>query len=136
MAHKISPFLMFQKSCAEEAMQFYVGLFSRSEITHVERYGRGEPGPEGTVKRADFTLAGQEVICIDSPVKHAFDFTPSMSLFVECESEAELQKAFDALSDGGAVLMPLNNYGFSQKFGWVNDRFGVSWQLNLASAAS
>jgi predicted 3-demethylubiquinone-9 3-methyltransferase (glyoxalase superfamily) len=136
MAHKISPFLMFQKSCAEEAMQFYVSLFARSEIRHVERYGRGEPGPEGTVKRADFTISGQDVICIDSPVKHAFDFTPSMSLFVECESEAELQKAFDALSTGGGVLMPLNNYGFSQKFGWVNDRFGVSWQLNLANAVA
>ena len=131
MAHRISPFLMFQGS-AEEAMRFYVGLFARSEVRSVERYGADGPGAEGSVKRADFTLAGQEVICIDSPVQHAFTFTPSMSLFVECESEAELQKAFDALSAGGAVLMPLNNYGFSQKFGWVNDRYGVSWQLNLA----
>lgn len=113
-------------------MRFYVGLFSRSEITRLERYGGGEPGAPGSVKRADFMLAGQEVICIDSPVQHAFTFTPSMSLFVECESEAELHNAFDLLSTGGAVLMPLNNYGFSRQFGWVNDRFGVSWQLNLA----
>ena len=55
-----------------------------------------------------------------------------MSLFVECETEAELDNAFEALAAGGAVLMPINNYGFSRKFGWVNDRFGVSWQLNLA----
>lgn len=113
-------------------MQFYVSVFAGSEVRNVQRYGADGPGAEGSVKRADFMLAGQEVICIDSPVKHGFTFTPSMSLFVECESKAELQKAFDALSAGGAVLMPLNNYGFSQKFGWVNDRYGVSWQLNLA----
>lgn len=131
MARKITPFLMFHGT-AEEAMRFYVALFAGSEIRSIERYGPGQPGAEGTVKRADFTLAGQDVMCIDSPVKHAFTFTPAMSLFVECETEAELQNAFDALAEGGAVLMPLNNYGFSRKFGWVNDRFGVSWQLNLA----
>lgn len=130
MAHSITPFLMFEGS-AEEAMRFYVGLFHGSEVKQIERYGSGEPGPEGTVKRADFILAGQDVICIDSPAKHAFTFTPSMSLFVECESEAELNKAFEQLSEGGAVLMPLDNYGFSRRFGWVSDRFGVSWQLNL-----
>lgn len=131
MASKITPFLMFQGS-AEEAMRFYVGLFAGSGIRSVERYGPGQPGAEGSVKRADFMLAGQDVICIDSPVKHAFTFTPAMSLFVECETDAELLNAFEALADGGAVLMPLDNYGFSRKFGWVNDRFGVSWQLNLA----
>ncbi len=131
MARKITPFLMFQGS-AEEAMRFYVGLFAGSEVLAIERYGPGQPGAEGTVKRADFTLAGQQVICIDSPVKHAFTFTPAMSMFVECDNETELRHAFEALSAGGAVLMPLNDYGFSRKFGWVNDRFGVSWQLNLA----
>jgi uncharacterized glyoxalase superfamily protein PhnB len=55
-----------------------------------------------------------------------------MSLFVNCTSDAELEQAFEQLSAGGEVLMPLDNYGFSQRFGWVNDRFGVSWQLNLA----
>lgn len=130
MAHSVTPFLMFEGS-AEEAMRSYVGLFHGSEVKRVERYGPGEPGPEGTVKRADFTLAGQHVICIDSPAKHAFTFTPSMSLFVECESEAELSAAFGQLSEGGQVLMPLDDYGFSRRFGWVNDRFGVSWQLNL-----
>ncbi len=59
-----------------------------------------------------------------------FTFTPSISLFVECKSEVELDEAFNRLAEGGAVLMPLNNYGFSKKFGWLNDRFGVSWQLN------
>jgi predicted 3-demethylubiquinone-9 3-methyltransferase (glyoxalase superfamily) len=130
MAKSVTPFLMFE-GAAEEAMQFYVSLFPRSQIKTIERYGPEGPGPEGSVKRADFVVAGQDVICIDSPAHHAFTFTPSMSLFVECDSEAELSTAFDKLSAKGAVLMPLGDYGFSKKFGWVNDRFGVSWQLNL-----
>lgn len=129
MAHKITPFLMFEGK-AEEAMRFYVSLFHGSEVKHVDRYGPGEPGADGSVKRALFTVAGQEVYCIDSPAKHAFTFTPSISLFVECESEAELDTAFGQLSASGAVLMPPANYGFSRKFAWVNDRYGVSWQLN------
>lgn len=112
-------------------MRFYVTLFPGSGVKRVERYGSGEPGKEGSVKRADFTVAGQDVICIDSPVKHAFTFTPAVSLFVECETEGELDAVFAQLSEGGAILMPLGNYGFSTKFAWVNDRFGVSWQINL-----
>jgi predicted 3-demethylubiquinone-9 3-methyltransferase (glyoxalase superfamily) len=116
---------------AEEAMNYYVSLFRGSEIARVERYGPGEPGPEGSIKRAEFTLGGHRLACIDSPIKHGFTFTPSISLFVDCENEAELDAAFGSLSAGGKVLMPLGNYGFSAKFGWVQDRFGVSWQLNL-----
>src|SRR6185436_15342580 len=92
MARKISPFLMFEGR-AEDAMRFYVSLFPGSEVIRLERYGPGEPGSDGSVKRADFVLAGQAVICIDSPVKHAFTFTPSMSLYAECESEAEFDSA-------------------------------------------
>ena len=131
MARRIITHLMFE-GVAEEAMNFYVSLFAGSEINQVDRYGPGEPGAEGTVKIATFKLAGQEFVCIDSPVKHAFTFTPSISLFVDCESEAELERVFAQLSAGGAVLMPVANYGFSTKFGWASDRFGVSWQLNLA----
>lgn len=130
MAHKVTPFLMFEGS-AEEAMRFYVSLFPRSEVKEVERYGPGEPGAEGSVKRALFTLEDQEVICIDSPVKHGFTFTPATSLFVECENEAEFEAAFGQLSADGQVHMPPDNYGFSIRFGWVSDRYGVSWQLNL-----
>ena len=130
MARSVTPFLMFEGT-AEEAMRFYVTLFQDSEVKHMERYGSGERGKEGSVKRADFTIAGQDVICIDSPVQHAFTFTPAVSLFVECESEGELDAAFAQLSAGGAILMSPGNYGFSTKFAWVNDRFGVSWQINL-----
>ncbi len=130
MANSIIPFLMFEGS-AEAAMNFYVGVFRGSAVNRVDRYGPGEPGAEGSVKIADFTVAGQRLRCIDSPGKHAFTFTPSFSLFVECESEAELDSAFGQLSADGTVLMPPGGYGFSTKFAWVNDRFGVSWQLNL-----
>jgi predicted 3-demethylubiquinone-9 3-methyltransferase (glyoxalase superfamily) len=131
MPRKVTPFLMFDGT-AEEAMRFYVSVFAGSEIKQVERFGPGEMGADGSIKSATFTLAGQDLRCFDSPVKHNFTFTPAISLFVECASEAELDEAFARLSAGGAVLMPLNNYGFSTKFAWVNDRFGVSWQLNLA----
>jgi predicted 3-demethylubiquinone-9 3-methyltransferase (glyoxalase superfamily) len=131
MARSVTTQLMFFGT-AEAALDLYVSLFPDSAITSMERYGPGEMGPEGTVKRATFTLAGREFAAIDSPVKHAFDFTPSMSFFVECASEAEQDAAYNTLSEGGQALMPLGNYGFSTRFGWINDRFGVSWQLNLA----
>ena len=65
-------------------------------------------------------------------MKHAFTFTPASSLFVECETEDGIGRIAAALGDGGAVLMPLGHYGFSRRFTWLNDRFGVSWQLNLS----
>ena len=65
-------------------------------------------------------------------MKHAFSFTPAFSLLVECTSDDEISRLCAALVDGGGALMPLGEYGFSRKFAWVNDRFGVSWQLNLA----
>ena len=78
-----------------------------------------------------FTLCGREFMCSDSPIEHGFSFTPSSSTFVDFDSAAELERVFDVLSEGGQILMPLDNYGFSRRFGWLNDRFGVSWQLNL-----
>ena len=116
MAHAVTPFLMFD-GVAEEAMSFYVSLFRDSEIRRIERYGPGEQGPEGSIKIADCIISGQALICIDSPVKHDFTFTPSISLFVECENKAEQNEAFDQLSAQGEVLMPLDPYGFSARFG-------------------
>jgi predicted 3-demethylubiquinone-9 3-methyltransferase (glyoxalase superfamily) len=130
MPSAVATFLMFE-GAAEEAMKFYVSLFQGSEVTSIERYGPGEPGAEGTVKRASFTVGRHDLMCIDSPMKHDFTFTPSISIFVDCESAAELDEAFNQLSAGGKILMPLDNYGFSKRFGWCQDRFGVSWQLNL-----
>lgn len=128
-ARAVTTQLMFEGK-AEAAMQLYIALFG-GEVTSLERYGPSQAGAEGSVKRAEFTLAGHRLACIDSPITHPFTFTPSTSLFVECHDEAALDAAFARLSEGGTVLMPLGHYGFSQKFAWLNDRFGVSWQLNL-----
>ncbi|WP_233518252.1 VOC family protein [Streptomyces corynorhini] len=130
MPQKITTFLMFEGR-AEEALDFYMSLFEDAEVVDITRYGADGPGEKGTVERATFALAGQRFMCIDSYVKHEFGFTPAVSLFVECDTEDELDRRYGALAEGGTELMPLGSYGFSAKFGWVNDRFGVSWQLNL-----
>ena len=127
----ITALLMFAGK-AEEAMQFYVALFEESEIVHVTRYGPNEVGKEGSVQHAVFSLNGQKLMCIDSPVKHEFTFTPAISLYVSCSDEAKVTRYFEALSDGGQVFMPLDKYPFSKRFAWVQDKFGVSWQLSAS----
>ena len=126
------PFLMFQGGSAQAALDLYFATFPDCRMVRVQRYAQGDPGPVGTIKVAVFTLCGREFMCADSPVKHNFSFTPASSTFVDFDSAADLERTFRILSEGGGVLMPLGNYGFSQRFGWLNDRFGVSWQLNLA----
>ena len=131
---KFTTFLMFTGQ-AEEAMNLYTSLFKQSEILNITRYGANEAGAEGTVQHATFTLNGQEFMCIDSSAQHAFTFTPSISLYVRCETEEEIDRVFTVLSQDGQILMPLDRYPFSQKFGWLSDRFGVSWQLSLESGS-
>jgi predicted 3-demethylubiquinone-9 3-methyltransferase (glyoxalase superfamily) len=126
---------MFQDSNAQEAISLYASVFPGVRIEQIERYGPGDPGPEGTVKVAHVDLNGHRLMFSGSYVKHAFAFTPSVSLFVDFASIDELDAAFTTLSAGGKVFMPLDNYGFSRRFGWCTDRFGVSWQLNLPDAA-
>lgn len=126
----VKPFLMFEGR-AEEAMNLYVSLIPDSRIERVERYGPEGPGAPGSLRSALFLLGGAPVLCSDSPVAHAFTFTPSLSLYVTCRSEEEIGGLAAALAEGGKFLMPLEDYGFSRRFAWVNDRFGVSWQLNL-----
>lgn len=131
LKQKITTFLMFQDGNAEEAMNFYISLFDNSEIVNITRYGANEDGKEGTVMHAIFSLNGQEYMCIDSNVKHSFTFTPAISLYVKCDTEEEIDKVFEKLSEGGKILMPLGSYPFSEKFGWLNDKYGVSWQLDF-----
>lgn len=132
MARRLSTFLMFQGGDAEAAMRWYVSLFDGASIDALERWGEAGPGRAGTVKLARFTVAGHRLMCSDSPPVHAFGFTPSLSLFVDCGDDDEFERLFAALSEDGGVLMPPGDYGFSRRFGWCNDRHGVSWQLNLA----
>ncbi len=122
MSATVRPFLMFQGEC-EEAMNLYISLFPHSQILDVTRF------PDGKIMKASISVAGQMILCNDSSVKHAFTFTPASSLFVECESEEQLRGLVEKL--GAKTLMPIANYGFSKLFAWVDDRFGVSWQLNL-----
>lgn len=132
----ITTCLMFvgdQAGKAEQAMGLYTSLFHNSDVISVDRYGPGEDEPEGLIKLARFTLNGVALLAMDSSLEHRFSFTPAMSLFVECDSDAEIEKVYHGLSEAGQTLMPLNDYGFSQKFGWLNDRYGVSWQLNLTA---
>ncbi|WP_042166894.1 VOC family protein [Paenibacillus gorillae] len=134
-AQKINPFLMFFGQ-AEEAIQLYTSIFDDSRIDKVTRFGDVgipvAPGEEQKVLHAIFSLKGQSFMCIDNLDKqHKHSFTPALSLFVTCDTEEELERVFDQLSVGGAVLMPLAESPVSAKFGWVQDRYGVSWQLNL-----
>ena len=127
---KITTFLMFDGK-AEEAMNLYISLFEKSEIVSITRYGPNEAGTEGSVLHATFSLNGQMFMAIDSSIEHAFTFTPAMSLYVMCESEQEIDRLFEELSRDGEIAMPLDTYPFSEKFAWVSDRYGVSWQLSL-----
>jgi predicted 3-demethylubiquinone-9 3-methyltransferase (glyoxalase superfamily) len=127
---RVTPFLMFQGN-AEEAMNYYTSIIEDSEIKSITRYGANEAGKEGSVMQASFSLKGQEFMCIDSNVKHEFTFTPSFSIFLTCDTEDEINRLYERLMEEGGPLMPLGEYGFSKKFGWLVDKFGVSWQLNL-----
>lgn len=117
---------------AEEAITFYTSLFDNSEIKQIERYQDDQYGEkDGFVKHAIFTIAGQEYMASESSLDHKFTFTPAISIFVTCETKEEQEMLFETLSEGGEIMLPLDNYGFSERFGWVGDRYGVSWQLNL-----
>src|SRR5262245_6764507 len=117
--------LMFQDGRAREAAEWYVSLVPGSRI---ERVTDGDAGG-ATVY---FTLADRDFIAFDSPIRHEFDFTPSMSIFVRCDDEEQVRRLFDQIASDGRVMMPLDDYGFSSCFGWAADRYGVSWQIGAA----
>jgi predicted 3-demethylubiquinone-9 3-methyltransferase (glyoxalase superfamily) len=119
-----APFLMFQGRC-EEALTFYVQAIPGARIAALDRK------PDGTVAMARLSIAGLKIMANDSPPVHDFDFTPSTSTFLTVDRAEEVDALAAALGEGGKLLMPVDNYGFSQRFGWVQDRFGVSWQINL-----
>jgi predicted 3-demethylubiquinone-9 3-methyltransferase (glyoxalase superfamily) len=134
MSHdeKVTTMLMFLGQ-AEEAMNLYTSVFDDSGIEFIQHYGPEYPqGPEGQVVHARFRLKGDLLMAMDSAVPQPFTFTPSMSLWVNCDDEADIDRAYAALVAGGDVLMELGSYPFAKKYAWINDRFGVSWQLVLA----
>lgn len=139
---KATTFLTFvgdQCGKAEEAINFYTSIFPNSEIKNITKYREGEDGgtPE-LIKFGVFTLNGVEYNVSESNYNHAWSFNPGVSLFVACDTENEIETLFEALSsNGGQTMVPLDNYkgsgdyGFGKKFGWCEDKYGISWQLNL-----
>lgn len=132
MADSVHTHLMFQNGRAGEALRRYEEIFGGDfTVDELDTYDESSPGPTGQVQIAVCTLLGQRITCMDSPVQHGFDMTPAISLFIECDDHDELERLFAALSEDGTTFMPLDDYGFSRRYGWVADRFGVPWQLNL-----
>lgn len=114
---KITTYLWFDGN-AEEAVTDYTSLFPDSRVTQIARWGKGGPAPEGSVMNIVFELAGQQLMALNGGPM--FKFTPAVSLFVRCESQAEVDKFWDGfLSRGGQASM----------CGWLSDRFGLSWQI-------
>jgi predicted 3-demethylubiquinone-9 3-methyltransferase (glyoxalase superfamily) len=95
---KITPFLWFDGK-AEEAMNFYVSVFKNSKVVRVSRYGEAGPGPKGTVMSATFELDGQQFYALNGGPQ--FTFTRAISLFVNCETQQEVDELWDKLSEGG-----------------------------------
>jgi predicted 3-demethylubiquinone-9 3-methyltransferase (glyoxalase superfamily) len=126
-----APCLMFQGQIAEEALNYYAKIIPNSNIESITRYAAGEQGLQGSVKVAHATVGGLHIIAIDSNVQHKFNFTPSLSLYVTLSDEQTITDVSKQLADGGKELMPLGEYGFAKKYAWVEDRFGVSWQLKI-----
>ncbi len=128
---KITPFLWYDNN-AEEAMNFYTSIFKNSRIGNVTRYGEAGPGPKGTVMSGTFQLEGQGFYALNGGPHHKF--TPAISFFVNCATQKEIDELWGKLSEGGMVLMELDKYPFSEKFGWLSDKYGLSWQLNLGNS--
>lgn len=131
---RITTFLMFsgtQYGKAEEAIRFYVSLFPNSRLESLVRHGPGEQVPEGELQRAAFTLAGQRFMATESQGGEQFAFTPAFSLYVKCHSAQELRALYSSLLKGGKIHMPLASHPSSRLFVWFDDRYGVSWQLEL-----
>ena len=113
---KITPFLWFDAQ-AEEAAKFYVSIFKNSKLGTISRYGPAGPGPEGSVMSVTFQLEGMEFFAINGGPQ--FSFTPAISLFVSCETQAEVDELWGKLTAGGK----------ESQCGWLQDRYGLSWQI-------
>jgi predicted 3-demethylubiquinone-9 3-methyltransferase (glyoxalase superfamily) len=113
---KITPFLWFDNQ-AEEAAEFYTSIFKNSKISSISRFGEEGPGVTGSAMTVSFQIEGQEFTALNGGPH--FEFTPAISFFVNCESQAEVDGLWDNLSEGGEP----------EQCGWLKDRYGVSWQI-------
>ncbi len=113
---KITPFLTFATE-AEEAMNFYLGIFKDAKVLSVNRYPKGTPAPEGSVMTASFELLGQRFVALNAGPM--FQFTPAISFVVDCEDQAEVDYYWDKLTAGGKPM----------QCAWLTDKFGITWQI-------
>lgn len=113
---KITPFLWFDTQ-AEEAANFYTSIFKNAKIKEVRRYGDAGPRPKGTVLTVTFEIEGQEFVGLNGGPH--YQFTPAISLFVNCKDQAEVDELWNKLADGGKP----------NQCGWITDKFGVTWQI-------
>ena len=113
---KITPFLWFHDN-AEEAVNFYLAIFKNSKISTITRYGEPGPGPQGAVMTIAFQLDGQEFVALNGGP--AYTMTPAISFVVNCDTQEEIDYYWEKLSAGGEKV----------QCGWLQDKFGVSWQI-------
>jgi predicted 3-demethylubiquinone-9 3-methyltransferase (glyoxalase superfamily) len=128
--NKIIPYLWFDKN-AEEAVKLYTSVIGNSSIGEISHYGKEgfefHKMPEGSVMTVSFTLNGQSFMALNGgPV---FTFNPSISFHIKCETVEEVDRVWNILIDGGTALMELGSYPFSKRYGWLQDKYGVSWQI-------
>ena len=114
--NKITPFLWFDDK-AEEAMNFYVSIFKNSKVLDISRYGKDSAYPEGTAFVVTFQLDGQQVMALNAGPQ--FKFSEAISMYVNCETQAEVDILWEKLSEGGE----------KGRCGWLKDRYGLSWQI-------
>ena len=113
---KITPFLWFDGN-AEEAANFYISIFKNSKMGKISRYGDAGPGPKGSAMSVTFQIEGQEFFALNGGPQ--FKFTPAISFFVNCETQQEVDDLWEKLSAGGRT----------DRCGWLQDKFGLSWQI-------
>jgi len=113
---KITPFLWFDGN-AEEAANFYISIFKNSKMGKISRCGDAGPGPKGSVMSVTFQIEGQEFFALNGGPQ--FKFTPAISFFVNCETQQEVDDLWVKLSAGGRT----------DRCGWLQDKFGLSWQI-------
>ena len=131
---KITTFLWFDDN-AEEAVDFYTSVFGNSKVNNTTRYteesAKASGRPIGSVMTVAFSLHGQPFTAINGGP--AFKFNPSVSFFIYCKTENEIEELWNKLSEDGKILMALDKYPFSEKYGWLEDKFGVSWQIIIST---
>ena len=113
---KITPFLWFNDQ-AEAAANFYCSVFKNAKTLNISRYGEGAPAPKGTVMVVRFQLDGQEFMALNGGPQ--FTFSPAISFVVNCQTQEEVDELWERLSEGGTT----------QQCGWLQDQFGISWQI-------